>query len=256
MGFPIPIRTGGGQRRYPVHDVDLILAVLKERRRGLSLTAAVDIVTGPERTHTKAGSGAGHPVEDLSLYASLRAAYPHLTPLRAPFRVLLALSWAIEDECLAHASRPVLFGCFQNERAFQVAGHRWRELARNARLAIALSDFEASDPSAAPAVVALPRSSPLLNEWSLICVDPEFSVALVAWEIPRGTVRSEPRAFEGLVSFEPPVVREAAFRLAQVATATSGLAIGDALTRQPDLLREDPRRSASLLSRFASYVGS
>ena len=242
VGFPLPVRTAGGQRRYRARDVDLVNRVQEERRRGLNLAAAVKGVLREGEVGAE------------SLYAELRAAHPHLDPIRATFPVMRALSWAIEDECLAHASRPVLFGCFQTAATFEVAGRRWRELARSARVAVAFSDFATSDVDASPARVALPASSPMLNEWSLVCHDPQLSVALVAWEVPRSGRAAGPRRFEALLSLEPEVVRDAALGLASQAKEYADL--GALVSAHADGAREDPRRSASLLRRFATYAGS
>ena len=133
FGFPTPVRTTGGQRRYPVSEVERVLRVADERRRGLTLGAAVRATLRGE------GVGAG------SLFAALRTAHPDLEPIRVTMRVMKALTWSIEDECLAHASRPLLYGCFQTERTFRVAGRRWRELARAASSAVVMSDFESTD---------------------------------------------------------------------------------------------------------------
>jgi MerR family transcriptional regulator, light-induced transcriptional regulator len=243
VGFPAPVRTAGGQRRYRAGDVERIERVLAERRRGLSLAAAVAAVT------RVAGVGG-----TKSLYAALRAAHPHLEPIRVGERVMKALSWSIEDECLAHASRPLLFGCFQEQRHLERAGRRWRELARSATSAVAFSDFAASDPAASPARVALPPDSPLRNEWAVVCVDPRFSVVLVAWEPPQPGESGGARRFEGIVSLEPVVVRDAAAHLAATA---AGLGLPDlpaTTAAHTAALVEDPGRSISLLRRFATYA--
>ena len=241
VGFPVPVRTTGGQRRYRARDADRVLRVLEQRERGLNLSAAVKAALREDEV------GAG------SLYADLRAAHPHLDPISASAEIMRALSWAIEDECLAHASRPVLFGCFQNSSTFEIAGRRWRELARSASAAVAMSDFEATDLDSSPVRVALPSDSPMLNEWSLVCHDPQLSVALVAWEVPRGRPGAA-RRFEGLLTLEPDVVRDAALRCAAVAAATGAPDLGPLVADHVEAAREDPRRSASLLRRFASYA--
>ena len=242
VGFPTPVRTAGGQRRYRAHDADRVRHVLAERARGLELSAAVRAATRADTV------GAG------SLHATLRAAHPHLDPMRLGFPVLRSLSWSIEDECLAQASRPVLFGCFQTERSFRAASRRWRELARTSTAAVAMADFAATDPTASPAEVALPPASPMLNEWALVCLDPHLSVALVAWELPRPGTTGGPRRFEGLLSLDPEVVRDAARHCGRVAEA-EGLPGAAALAgAHGDGLVEDPRRAASLLRRFATYA--
>ena len=74
-------------------------------------------------------------------YSIVREFQPSLQPLRLPLWAMLALSRAIEDECFARAGRPVLAGSFQTERAYRIAEHRWREIARTAALSFVLADF-------------------------------------------------------------------------------------------------------------------
>jgi DNA-binding transcriptional MerR regulator len=242
LGFPVPVRTSGGQRRYRAKDVDQILRVLEERGRGLTLTAAV-------RAASRKDAVGNH-----SLFATLRAQHPHVDPIRVSMRVMQALTWSIEDECLAHASRPLLFGCFQDQRSYRTAGRRWRELARSASTAVALADFDATDPDSAPVRVSLPSSSPMLNEWSLVCLDPQLSVVLAAWEPPSRGRPGEPRQFEALLSLEPDVVRDAALHFAAVCKDLGLPDLTSHVGSHTDGLVEDPRRTASLLRRFAAYA--
>lgn len=242
FGFLTPVRTSGGQRRYSDLDLDRVGRVVEARRRGLTLAAAVESVDAPGTSGLR------------SLFATLRAGHPQVDPIRVSMKVMHALTWSIEDECLAHASRPLLFSCFQDERAFRRAGGRWRELARRAGSAVAFSDFERTDTSTAPVRVALPTDSPMLNEWFVVCADPELSVVLSAWEPPRTEGPGAPRRFEAVLSLDPVVVRDAVTYCREVAT---GLGVpGRTLEPRSDLgtLEEDPRRSASLLRRFATYA--
>ena len=94
----------------------------------------------------------------------------------------------------------------------------------------------------------------MLNEWAVVCIDPQLSVALVAWEPPRTGTAGGPRRFEGLLSLDPLVVRDAAAHCAAVA-AEQGLTDQPRLAAErTDGLHEDPRRFASLLRRFATYA--
>jgi MerR family transcriptional regulator, light-induced transcriptional regulator len=238
-GFPDPVRTAGGQRRYRAGDADLVRRVQEARDRGLSLPAAVSAV----RRVPQPGAE--------SLFAQLRRHHPHLDVLSAGFPVMRSLSFAIEDECLAHASRPVLFGAFQTSSSYERSGRRWQVLARSAAVAVAFADFPATDPAARPARVALEPDSPMLNEWSLVCHDPEVSVALVAWERPRG---SGPRRFEALLTLEPDVVAHAARLCAETAERCGLPGTVERLDEHGVARGEDPRRTASLLRRFATYA--
>ena len=128
-GFPQPRRMSSGHRRYSEQDLARVRAVLRGRARGLSLQAAIELA---------------HDVGDEqppSVYASLRSRYPELETQLLSKRAMLAMSHAIEDECLARAERPLLFGCFQRERFYRASESRWRELARTAEQAVVLADF-------------------------------------------------------------------------------------------------------------------
>src|SRR5689334_3559861 len=92
FGFPTPLRSAGGQRRYSEEQVEQVIRVLDERARGLALPAAIALVTGADTRR--------------SAFADLRAAHPHLDVVTVSVRVMNALTFAIEDECQAHASRP------------------------------------------------------------------------------------------------------------------------------------------------------
>ena len=76
-----------------------------------------------------------------SVFAELRRRHPHLVPHRLRKSTLLALSWAIEDEFCARATRPHLFGGFQRTLFFDKARQRWDELARVARSTFVFADF-------------------------------------------------------------------------------------------------------------------
>ena len=98
-GFPKPRRVSSGHRRYSEADVARVRAVVRARERGLSLQAAIELAHD---------AGEQPPP---SVYASLRARYPELEPQLLSKRAMLWMSHAIEDECLARAERPLLFGC-------------------------------------------------------------------------------------------------------------------------------------------------
>jgi len=135
-GFPEPVRLAGGHRRYGESDVAAVLDVLRHRDSGFALEAAVRLA----RTETRAPQ---------SVFAELRRRHPHLLPHRLRKSTLLALSWALEDECCARAQRPWLFGAFQAERFLLQALPRWQDLARTARGAWAMARFAGGRPSAA-----------------------------------------------------------------------------------------------------------
>jgi DNA-binding transcriptional MerR regulator len=212
-GFPVARRQDGGHRRYDSDEIARVARVVEARREGLSLAAAIDRV----RDWT--------PSAPPSLFAALRAHQPELQVHRLPVRAMRAISHAIEDECLARAARPLLAGSFQRERAYRRVEHRWRELARTARMSFVIVDFPRRRTGRGrPAEVPLPGDSPLAREWAVICVDARFSACLTGWEPPTlgGT-----RCFEAIWSTDPAAVRAAmqvALNLAGGTVAARGAA--------------------------------
>ena len=173
-GFPAPTRGAGRHRRYTADDVERIGLVLADRDRGLSLAAAI------ERARAWVPAAPG------SIFAAVRERQPDPQPLRLPLWAMLAVSRAIEDECLARAGRPVLAGSFQTERAFRRAEHRWREMSRTAALSFVLADFERPrTPRGGPFEVRTGAGMPVRREWAVIALDPHYTACLAAWELPR-----------------------------------------------------------------------
>jgi DICT domain-containing protein len=208
-GFPEPIRLPSGHRRYTGAHVRAVQRVLHERDRGMRLEQAIE---SAQRAEDVVFTG--------SVYAALAQRHPALASYTLTKRTLLALSWAIEDEATASASRGVLVGTFQRGRYFGQSQRRWEELARTARCSLAMADFEAHDDESAPAKVALPPDSPLLREWIVVHDSPTLAATLVAWELPgQEEVADAERHFEALWSVDGKIVRDAAVVSAQAAAA-------------------------------------
>ena len=208
--FPSPERLTDGHRRYSEADVELVRRVASERSGGLSLAAAV---ARAKRDTATAVS---------SVHAALRSAHRDLEArtLRKP--LLLALTHAIEDESLLGARRPLLFASFQTERFYRQSEARWRELAREAELAVVFADFDrASTPPDGPVEIPVDRRHPLAREWTVVCCAAEHAVCLSAWEPPgsRGATGRD-QVFETIWSVEPDVVWDAARVCGAIATAT------------------------------------
>ena len=208
-GFPEPIRLPSGHRRYTGTHVRAVQRVLHERDRGMRLEQAIE---SAQRAEDVTFTG--------SVYAALAQRHPGLASYTLTKRTLLALSWAIEDEATASATRGVLVGTFQRGRYFGQSQRRWEELARTARCSLAMADFESHDDASAPARVALPPDSPLLREWIVVHDSPTLAATLVAWELPGQEAVAEPeRHFEALWSVDGRIVRDAATVSAQAAAA-------------------------------------
>ncbi len=247
-GFPRPGRLESGHRRYAESDVAAVAGVLRRRDAGVRLETAIAEATGdgPPRTP--------------SVYAELRRRHPHLAHQRLRKATLLALSWAIEDECLARAQHALVFGAFQEEKHYRPAEHRWHELARGAEAALVFAGFEAateSGPGGLPVEVPLAARAPMRREWAVVCDAPGFTAVLTAWEVPgqRGVADAD-RLFESIWTVEPGPVRDAARICAEVAHH-AGVPEAEDVRRA---LAADPARvadadsSAALLHRVLAYV--
>jgi DICT domain-containing protein len=243
-GFPKPDRRSSGHRRYSELDLTRVRAVVRAREGGLSLQAAIDLASG---------QGEAQPP---SVYAVLRERFPALEPQLLPKSALLAMSRAIEDECLARAERPVLFGCFQRERFYRESESRWHELARTAERAVVLADFRrVRRPRHAPVEVPIRAGEPLAREWAVVCESPSFAACLTGWERP-GEAPGE-RMFETAWTVEAPAVRLAAQVCWRLATDAAPAQLADLRERLYDapVAREHELRSAVQLStRMVRYA--
>lgn len=237
--FPSPTRLPGGHRRYAHSDVDAVLEVVRHRQGGLSLEVAVRRVVAA-------------PLTSGSVYAELRRRHPELTPQVLSRTTLVALSHAIEDECCARASRPVLFGGFQRERFLRASYDRWLELSRTARSTVVFADF--TDPAALdrtrPVEVGLPPEAPLNREWLVVCDAPDLPACLTAVELPG-------RLFEVVWSVDPRVVRDASLVSAALADhyRPDWRDAGDVdLDDDVADVSEDLRRVSELFNRMLGYL--
>lgn len=207
-GFPLPHRVSSGHRRYSEADVARVRAVVRAREGGLSLHAAIELAqdAGDE--------------QPPSVYASLRSRFPALEPQLMSKRAMLWMSHAIEDECLARAERPLLFGCFQRERFYRASERRWRELARTSDRAVVLADFpRVRRPKGRPIEVPIGPADPVAREWAIVCESPGFGACLTGWERPGGDPGE--RLFEAAWTVEAPPVRLAAQVCLRLATASA-----------------------------------
>jgi MerR family transcriptional regulator, light-induced transcriptional regulator len=211
-GFPVPRRRGSGHRRYDEGAVDLVRQVLRRRDAGSRLEVAIAAVA---LTQAAIAEPPGAP----SVFATMRRLYPGLHPQRLTKATLLAMSWAIEDECCSRAERPMIFGSFQKERYYRAAHERWRELARVARSTMIFAGFpDEPEPVDRTTFVVLPPDAPMRQEWAVVCDAPEYPAVLTAWELPgQSTVPDRQRIFESIWTVEPAAVRDAARACAQVA---------------------------------------
>ena len=205
FGFPAGTRSAAGHRRFTDADVDLVRQVQELRAGGVGLSAAVEAVRRRRR----------RPVE--SVHAVMARDFPHLGVQRLGRRALVAASYAVEDEALARAERPIVLGTFQVGDRFADQRRRWDELARTAAWSAVVADFDDSlpaDPSAIPARCQLAEGSPLRREWTVVTVSDTRAALVSAWEVPGTT-----RLWESVVSTHRPAAVAAARVLVDAARA-------------------------------------
>ena len=205
FGFPAGTRSAAGHRRFTDADVDLVRQVQELRTGGVGLSAAVEAVRRRRR----------RPVE--SVHAVMARDFPHLGVQRLGRRALVAASYAVEDEALARAERPIVLGTFQVGDRFAGQRRRWDELARTAAWSAVVADFDDSlpaDPSASPARCQLAEGSPLRREWTVVTVSDTRAALVSAWEVPGAA-----RLWESVVSTHRPAAVAAARVLVDAARA-------------------------------------
>jgi DICT domain-containing protein/predicted DNA-binding transcriptional regulator AlpA len=251
-GFPRPRRLESGHRRYDEADVELVRQVLRRRDSGSRLEVAIAAVALTQASIVE-------PPGTPSVFATMRRLHPGLHPQRLKKSTLLAMSWAIEDECCSRAERPMIFGAFQKQRYYRAAEERWAELARVARSTMVFAGFPA-DPSHVDGTtfVQLPDDAPMRREWAVVCDAPEYPAMLTAWELPgQSTVPDRQRLFESIWTVEPAAVRDAARACAQVAQQLGHLEAAPLLYELADTPPPPPLellQATSLLNRVVAYV--
>ena len=198
-GFPEPQRTPTGYRLYSPADVDVLRRVVELRKGGLSVPAALE----------RARATTAGPTDRPSIFGAVPNG-GRVRRLRK--RTLIALSRAIEDEAMASAAGPIVFGAFQQVRHYRASAHRYRRLAERADAAVVFADFDV--PRVAPgepAEVPIPADAALGNEWAVVIDAPGYAACLLAWERPEEQRLPDlDRRFESLWTTDPAVVRRAA----------------------------------------------
>jgi MerR family transcriptional regulator, light-induced transcriptional regulator len=244
-GFPKPARLPSGHRRFSEEQVDQVRAVVAAREAGLSLPAAIERVTGAPEERRE------------SLYGLLRLRRPELTPELIPKPRMVALSHAIEDECLARAHAPVLIGSFQRERFFRREESRWRGFAQTAAITVAFADFDTRTDTR-PIQLHVQRDHPLTREWAIVCLAPGAFAALAGWEPPgQDNVADAERRFEAIWTVDPELVFEAveaAASLAEGESPETADRIRRAAGPRPAPSGPEVRGVAALARRMVSYV--
>lgn len=240
FSFPRPQRLPSGHRRYGEDDVERIRQVVSLRAAGAPLDRAI--------AAARAGS---EPATARSLYSGLRRARPDLDVHVLSRRAMLALSRAIEDECLAQAARPHLAVAFQHEDRYRRASHRWEGLAVSSASTIVFADFATSGHAGNGALeVALPEGDPGRREWAIVCDSPDAAAVMAGWERDDGT-------FEACWTVDPTAVRLGTRIARSLATQMAPHLFTDPLP-EPDLAGAQPaallQRAVALTNRAVAYL--
>jgi len=251
FGFPVPERTPSGYRMYSEDDVDALRRVVAFKARGLSVPAAL------ERARRWAG-----PSDQPSIYAAIAA---HSKPVRSHVLrkpTLFAISRAIEDETLARAARPVVFGAFQEAKHYRSVEHRYRRIARNADAVVVFADFESDQQGAGePIEVGIESGDALGNEWAVVVDAPGYAACLIGWEQPdseadRG-LRDSERRFEAIWTLDPDVVRRAALAGTEIARRSDpdlGERLKELLDDRPLAVEAPAPGLVALTNRIVAYM--
>jgi PAS domain S-box-containing protein len=243
-GFPVPLRQGGGQRRYTSEHVERLRQVVHDREHGLSLKSAIERAERAERRLQS------------SLFALLRQRH-HVSSVRLAKPMLTALCQAIEDEALTRGERMLVAASFQRREFYEQARARWEVLGQSAELAIVRSDFEAAGTVGGIHEIPVAPSDPMAREWSLIAWSPGCSACLAAWEPPRSSeARAGIRTLEVAWTADAAIVRDAA----RAATRHAADTVPEVAEAAEDLLALEPDHDVvgacltSLTNRMLEYV--
>lgn len=174
--FPHPTPLSREPQRYSADDVTTIREMLQQRGLGLSLEASI-AVAQQERLYRNQDK------DERSLFNGIRRTRPDLPVHVFTRRTMLAISHAIEDECITGADRPVLTASFQTTRAFATAFHRWETFLSASDEATVFANFAAIRRVGGCLEVPIPRGDPLTCEWSVVC-DATAAGLLVGCERP------------------------------------------------------------------------
>jgi DICT domain-containing protein len=243
-GFPAPVRTEGGQRRYREEDCALVEDVARHRRGGLSVRAAIAaVLAGTDRAR------------DGSLFAATCRRHSELNPQTLTKRVVLALTWAIEDHVSATAAPVLLIGAFQEPSFYQQSASRWRDLAGTAEHTIVFGAATSRHRRQGTFIeVRVPDGSPLRQEWALVCDGPEAACVLARERLGQSRQRDADRLFETVWSIDPVVVRSAShLALSLAGEQVPGLA-SNRLSVPPPAAQPELRALNALVHRTLSYL--
>lgn len=248
FGFPTPEREPSGHRRYSEKAIEQIRAVVRHRADGLPLRLAIERAETADEPPTS------------SIFARLRRRRPELAPQALKSRHLATLSRAVEEETAAQAEDGLLIGSFQVEPAYRRSESRWRDLVDGGMTSFVLADFDRlRTPANAPSEVPIGDARAMAAEWVLICLARGHSACLVGRERPGQDREAGERIFDGFLSLEPEVVRDAAQEAVRIAGLNAPSVAAAAQRLLDGAVDADPaaqvRLSGRITSRFIAELG-
>jgi DICT domain-containing protein/predicted DNA-binding transcriptional regulator AlpA len=247
-GFPEPVRELDGRVAYPRDAVRQVMHAARVHAEGAPLVEAI-----ADAVHSVAP---WRPVEP-SVFAAVREGLGGVVVRTMTKRSLLAVTWAIEDECAERAIAPLLVGAFQTRRFFDRAADRWVALAARARSTCVLAT--GSDPGIdGVAWIDLAPDAPMSREWSVVCDAVDRPALLTAWELPgQEGVPDLQRRFEAVWTLDPATVRRATRVAASIALKAGAPGAADLVadvSGPPVVARQDHWAADRFHHRVVAYA--
>lgn len=146
---------------------------------------------------------------DLSLYGAIANRYQHLRNIRT-VTMMNAISHQIERQVLKHRMPIDFYAGFQRFSAFPPQSQRYQQMGEICRRVYIFGVADIRPPSI-PGVefIELSPEMPLTQEWFLLVDMPEFWTLLSTREVTGIRDATAQRQFDGLWTFDAPVVESA-----------------------------------------------
>jgi DICT domain-containing protein len=154
-------------------------------------------------------------MKTLSLYRSIAERYQYLRHIRT-VTMMTAISHQIERQVLKYNMPIDFYAGFQRFSAFPQQSQRYERLGTVCQRVYIFGIADVQPPSI-PGVefVALDPDAPLAREWFLLVDTPEFWTLLSTREMEGADPVTGQRRFDGLWTFDAPIVESASVLLAQ-----------------------------------------
>jgi DICT domain-containing protein len=152
---------------------------------------------------------------NLSLYSTIANRYQHLRSIRT-VTMMNAISHQIERQVIKHQMPIDFYAGFQRFSAFPQQSQRYQQMGAVCRriYVFGLADIT---PPTIPGIefIELAPDMPLTQEWFLLVDTPEFWTLLSTREAEGADSTSRQRGYDGVWTFDAPVVESASQLLAR-----------------------------------------